>query len=222
MNLQTALDTFRSEFREKIPFEVAATMERATNELFEFENRKLIKVGDIAPDFILPDAAGNKISLKQRLTKDPVVLTFYRGGWCPYCNLELRAYQQILPEIQKLGASLIAVSGQTPDASLSTAEKNNLEFDVLSDVGFNVAKNYGIVFEFSQELKALYQQWGVNLPQTNGTNDWMLPIPGTFVIDRNGRIVLAYMNADYTKRLEPKEAIAILKKRFVVRASALV
>lgn len=212
MNLQTALDTFRTEFREKIPSEVAVTMERATNELFkEFENRKLIQVGDIAPDFILPDAAGNKISLKERLTKGAVILTFYRGGWCPYCNLELRAYQQILPEIQKLGASLIAVSGQTPDASLSTAEKNNLEFDVLSDVGFNVAKTYGIVFEFSEELKVLYQQWGIDLAKTNGINDWMLPVPGTFVIDQNGRIALAHIDADYTRRLEPKKAIAVLK-----------
>jgi peroxiredoxin len=213
MNLQTALETFQTEFKQKIPAQAAATMERATNQLFkEFENRKVLQVGDIAPDFTLPDALGNKISLKDRLTKGPVVLTFYRGGWCPYCNLELRAYQQLLPEIRELGASLIAVSPQTPDASLSTAEKNELEFDVLSDVGLNVAKDYGIVFELSEELKALYQQWGIDLAKTNGIKDWMLPIPGTFVIEQNGSIALAYVNADYTKRLEPKEAIAVLQK----------
>jgi len=212
MNLQTVLDNFRAEFLEKIPAEVAATMERATNELFkEFENRKLIQVGDIAPDFTLPDAVGNQISLKERLTNGPVVITFYRGGWCPYCNLELRAYQQLLPEIKKLGASLIAITPETPDASLSTAEKNELEFDVLSDVGFNVAKNYGIVFELSDELKTLYQKWGIDLAKTNGINDWKLPVPGTFVIDQSERISLAYINADYTKRLDPKEAIAVLK-----------
>lgn len=213
MDLQTALNNFQAEFKEKVPAQAAATMERATNQLFkEFETRNLIKVGDIAPDFTLPNAVGTKINLKEKLMKGPVIITFYRGGWCPYCNLELRAYQQLLPEIEKLGASLIAVSPQTPDASLSTAEKNDLEFDVLSDVGLNMAENYGLVFEFNDELKALYQQWGIDLPKTNGINDWKLPVPGTFVIDQNGRVALAYINADYTKRLEPKEAITVLSR----------
>ncbi|AFY54766.1 Peroxiredoxin [Rivularia sp. PCC 7116] len=213
MNLQTALNNFQAEFKEKVPAEAAATMERAANELLqEFEARNLIKIGDIAPDFTLADAVGNKISLKERLTKGAVILTFYRGGWCPYCNLELRAYQQLLPEIERLGASLIAVSPQTPDASLSTAEKNDLEFDVLSDVDLTAARTYGLVFELSQELKALYQQWGIDLPKNNGNNEWKLPVPGTFVIDQNGRIAASYINTDYTKRLEPKEAIAALQK----------
>ncbi|MEL6163719.1 MAG: peroxiredoxin-like family protein [Cyanobacteria bacterium J06628_3] len=213
MDLRAALSNFQAEFKQKIPAEVAAIMEKATNELFkEFENRRLIRVGDIAPDFTLPNPVGNEINLKERLIKGPVILTFYRGGWCPYCNLELRAYQQLLPEIKKMGASLIAVSPQTPDASLSTSEKNDLEFDVLSDVGLNMAENYGIVFEFSDQLKALYQKWGIDLAKTNGINDWKLPVPGTFVIDQDGRVALAYINADYTKRLEPKEAVAVLEK----------
>ncbi|MBV6626696.1 MAG: redoxin domain-containing protein [Rivularia sp. (in: Bacteria)] len=95
---------------------------------------------------------------------------------------------------------------------MSTAEKNDLKFDVLSDVGLNVAENYGLVFEFNDELKALYQQWGIDLAKSNGINDWKLPVPGTFVIEKNGRIALAYINADYTKRLEPKEAVAVLEK----------
>ncbi|MEO0934317.1 MAG: peroxiredoxin-like family protein, partial [Cyanobacteria bacterium J06641_2] len=171
-----------------------------------------LKTGDKAIDFTLPNAMGEAVNLKQLLTKGAVVISFYRGGWCPYCNLELRAYQQLLPEIKKMGASLIAVSPQTPDASLSTSEKNDLEFDVLSDVGLNMAENYGIVFEFSDQLKALYQKWGIDLAKTNGINDWKLPVPGTFVIDQDGRVALAYINADYTKRLEPKEAVAVLEK----------
>ncbi|MEO1374981.1 MAG: peroxiredoxin-like family protein [Cyanobacteria bacterium J06635_10] len=213
MNLETALNAFRAEFLEKVPAEAKGIMDDAAEVLAkDFENRQVLQVGDIAPDFTLPNAIGNNISLKERLTKGPVVLTFYRGGWCPYCNLELRAYQQVLPEIRELGASLIAISPQTPDASLSTAEKNDLEFDVLSDVSLNIAKDYGIVFELTEELKALYQKWNLNLPQANGTDDWMLPIPATFVIDQNGRIALAYINVDYTKRLEPETAIACLEK----------
>lgn len=165
-----------------------------------------------APDFTLPNAIGKEVRLTDRLAIGPVILTFYRGGWCPYCNLELRAYQQVLPQIQKLGASLIAVSPQTPDASLSTAEKNNLEFDVLSDVASKIARAYGIAFEIPDELKALYTKLGHALPETNGTDDWTLPVPATFVIDQNGRIALAYIDVDYRNRLEPVEAIALLKR----------
>lgn len=136
-----------------------------------------------------------------------VILTFYRGEWCPYCNLELRAYQQILPQIKALGASLIAISPQTPDRSLSTIEKNQLSFDVLSDRGSLVAEAYKIAYQLPDELKRIYMQFSHALPDMNGTNDWQLPIPATFAISPYGKILLAHVDVDYRSRLEPEKVL---------------
>ncbi|BAZ11626.1 putative bacterioferritin comigratory protein [Calothrix sp. NIES-4071] len=213
MNLKEMLDAFRAEFLEKLPSDKAAIMQRATDVLEqEFAYKKFLQLGDSAPDFTLPNAVGKTVRLSDYLSTGPVILTFYRGGWCPYCNLELRAYQQMLPQIQALGASLIAVSPQAPDASLSTAEKNNLAFDVLSDVGSKIAHAYGIAFELPSDLKALYTELNHALPGINGTDDWTLPIPATFVIDQNQRIALAHIDIDYRNRLEPAHAIAKVQR----------
>jgi peroxiredoxin len=214
MNLQAALDAFRAEFINKFPADKAAIMQRATDALAkEFIERKNLNVGDIAADFTLTNAIGKPINVTEQLAKGTVILTFYRGGWCPYCNLELRAYQQLLPHIQALGASLIAVSPQTPDASLSTVEKNNLEFDVLSDVGSKVAQAYGIAFSLPDELRKLYTELGHALPDINGTDDWVLPVPATFIINQQRKVILAHIDVDYRNRLEPEAAIAILRKQ---------
>lgn len=213
MNLKTALDAFRAEFLEKFPAQKAAIMQQATETLIEtFQTRQTIQVGDRAPDFTLTNAVGETVRLSDRLSQGSVILTFYRGGWCPYCNLELRAYQQILPEIRGLGASLIAISPQTPDTSLTTVEKNNLEFDVLSDLGCKVAQAYGIAFELPDYLQQLYTELGHPLPENNGTEDWQLPIPATFAIAPDGRVILAHIEVDYRNRLEPADAIAALKQ----------
>jgi peroxiredoxin len=209
MSLQVALNTFRSEFINKFPSEKAAIMQRATDALTEaFQIRETITVGDLAPNFTLNNAAGKEISLKEKLAQGPVILTFYRGGWCPYCNLELRAYQKLLPQINQLGASLIAISPEKPDASLTTAEKNSLEFDVLSDIDAKVAQAYGIAFTLPDELQKLYTELGHALPNINGTNDWVLPVPATFVIDQHQQVILAHVDVDYRNRLEPLDAIS--------------
>ena len=135
-----------------------------------------------------------------------MVLTFYRGEWCPYCNLQLRAYQAILPQVQELGASLVAVLPQIPDHSLSTAEKKDLRFPVLSDSGNVVARRYGLVFAVSERLR----QAGAHLPTYNGDASWELPMPGTFVIAPDGVVRLAFVDADWTKRLEPMEILETL------------
>jgi peroxiredoxin len=210
MTLKAALDAFRAEFLNKFPADTAATMQHATDQLAQaYASRTVLQVGDLAPDFELPNAVGEQVKLSDRLQHGAVILTFYRGGWCPYCNLELRAYQQILPQIQAAGVSLIAISPQTPDESLSTVEKNQLGFDVLSDVGSKVAQTYNIAFELPEALKQLYTQFGHPLPDVNGTSDWQLPIPATFVIAPNRQILLAQMDVDYRNRLEPSEALAI-------------
>ncbi len=168
-------------------------------------------IGSTAPDFTLLNVDGTPVSLSAALQDGPVVLVFYRGGWCPYCNIALRAYQAMLPEIIARGATLITVSPQTPDNSLTTAEKNELEFAVLSDADGEVARAYGLVFSLLADLVELYRgTLGIDLEQSNGNDRWELPVPGTFVIDTNGTIQYAFAEADYTKRAEPSDLITAL------------
>ncbi|MHB8630078.1 MAG: peroxiredoxin-like family protein [Aggregatilineales bacterium] len=144
--------------------------------------------------------------LAEQLQKGPVVLAFYRGAWCPYCNLQLRAYQAILPEITNLGATLVAVSPQAPDYSIDMVTKANLTFPVLSDAGNLVAREYRLVFTLPEALRP----YTANLPQYNHDDSWELPLPGTFVIGPDGVIRLAFTHADYTKRLEPTDILRTL------------
>jgi peroxiredoxin len=217
MTLKTALDAFRAEFLEKFPADIAAVMQQATDRLAQdYMTRDGLQVGDRAPDFELPNSLGQRVKLSDRLQSGAVILTFYRGGWCPYCNLELRAYQQLLPQIQAAGVRLIAISPQTPDASLSTTEKNQLSFDVLSDVGSKVAQAYNIAFELPDELKQLYTQFGHALPESNGTFDWQLPIPATFAIAPDRRILLAHIDVDYRNRLEPSAVLSAISQPVAV------
>jgi peroxiredoxin len=139
-----------------------------------------------------------------------VILTFYRGGWCPYCNLELRAYQALLAEIHAAGAELVAVSPELPDHSLTTAQKNDLTFTVVSDVGGVLAEALGIRFIISEAVRPFYEKAGHALPTRNGDGVWSVPMPATFVIERGGRIRSAFIEPDYRKRLDPREALTAL------------
>jgi len=163
--------------------------------------------GMSAPDFTLPNVDGQPVTLSALLRQGLVVLTFYRGEWCPYCNLQLRAYQAILPQIQELGAGLVAVSPQTPDKSLVTANQKGLTFPVLSDTGNEVARRYGLVYPVSQTLRAV----SPDLPAYNGDDSWELPMPGTFVIAPDGTVRVAFVEADWTKRLEPAALLDVLR-----------
>jgi peroxiredoxin len=169
-----------------------------------------IKQGNKAPDFALPDVNGETIQLSHLLAKGPVVLIFYRGGWCPYCNLALRSYQAILPQIQLAGATLVAVSPQSPDNSLTTREKMELRFPVLSDSGNDVARAYGLVFTVSSEVQTVYRERGFDLSSVNGSETGELPIPGSYVIAQDGTIALAFIDPDYTHRLEPAAILSAL------------
>lgn len=167
--------------------------------------------GDKAPDFELPNVRGGTLKIYDALAEGPLVLSFYRGSWCPFCNLELNALQQQLPAIRGCGARLIAVSPEKPDASLTHAEKLNLEFDVLSDPGNRVAGAYGLIMTVHDSLRPLYPQWGIDLPAANGDDSHQLPVPATYVIDRQGLIQAAYIDKDYTKRMEPDAIIEALE-----------
>lgn len=205
------INEYKSSFNKKASLEKQKFYAQAIKELEASGVAQGLKTGDHAPNFTLPDATGKIVSLSETLTKGPVILTFYRGGWCPYCNLELRAYQRALPEIREAGAKLIAVSPQTPDASLTTKEKDELEFTVLSDVGGKVAHHYDLVFKLQDYLIDLYKQSGLDVPAHNGNDTWELPKPATFVIDQHGTIVFAHVDSDYRNRTEPSEVIKIVK-----------
>jgi peroxiredoxin len=169
--------------------------------------RTALQVGTPAPDLTLPDATGKPVRLAELWSQGLLVLVFYRGGWCPYCNLELRAWQQQLDALRARGANLVAISAQTPDNSLSTAEKNALAFPVLSDSALAAAEGFGIAYELPPELVKLYGQAGNDLPTLNGNGRWVLPVPATYVIGRDGRILQAHIEADYRRRAEPKEVL---------------
>ena len=181
---------------------------------------KALRDGDKAKDFTLPNARGGQGSLADFLQQGPVVLSFYRGGWCPYCNLEFKALADSLPAMRELGANLIGVSPELPDVSMSTAEKHQLPFEVFSDVGNKVSRDYGIVMKVPDIFQPLYLKWGLDLAAANGDESWELPIPATYVIDRDGTITFAYINKNYTERCEPDDIILALKAMAKMREPA--
>ena len=212
MTLEQELTAFRAEFARTAPAGRAALYEAKIEELrSEFASKSAIGVNDTAPDFALPNPAGKSIVLKDLLRSGPVVLTFYRGGWCPYCNIQLRAYQGALAQITGLGGRLVAISPQLPDNSLDTASKNALTFDVLSDVGNKVSRSYGLVYSLPEEIRSALRSNNKALPSINGDESWELPVPATYVVARDQRVALAYIEVDYRKRPEPEALLTCLK-----------
>ncbi|CAI6087275.1 peroxiredoxin family protein [Cohnella sp. JJ-181] len=213
MSLNQALDEMKREFEAHTPLEAQAALYRLIREQQESEKPFGLQVGDKAKDFALTDAHGRQVSLYEELSAGPVVLTFYRGGWCPYCSRQLRAYQQVLPEIEALGARLIAVSPQNPDQTLSQTEKDELRFQVLSDSHGMVAASYGILYDVPEDVQAVLQQgFGLDLAEYNATNRWILPVPSTFMIDESGIVRSAYVNPDFMRRFEPDDILSELSK----------
>lgn len=210
MTLQSELETFQSGWLERVGADTAKLVRDDIDALRALASRAL-KAGDTFPAMTLPRGDGETIDLASIMARGPAVITFYRGGWCPYCNLELRAFQKLLPEIQALGATLIAVSPETPDHTVETAEKNGVAFTVLSDAKGELAKALGIQFELAPAIKALYQKFGHDLAARNDDPRWALPMPATYVVGQGGRIAAAFVDPDYRRRMEPSEAVAALK-----------
>ncbi|TNE27950.1 MAG: AhpC/TSA family protein [Bacteroidetes bacterium] len=171
---------------------------------------KALNVGDTAPNFTLQNALGGETSLAENLENGPVVLVWYRGGWCPYCNINLHYLQEELPNFKAEGASLIAISPELPDQSISTAEKHELEFEVLSDIGNRVAKQYHVVFKLTDEVAEIYNnKFGLN--EHNGDTSNELPLAATYIINTNGVIEYAFLDIDYRNRAEPSKITEFLR-----------
>jgi peroxiredoxin len=171
---------------------------------------QVIKDGDLAPDFSLPDTEGNELSLKKLLENGPVILTFFRGNWCSFCDLSLRALQASLADFEKHGATLLAISPDTIEFSTLTKEKKELRYKVLSDLGSDVARKYGLVMEVEPEVFVAYQLFGIDIHRDKGNELSILPVPATYVIDTNFKVVYSFVNVDHTLRAEPADIIASL------------
>jgi peroxiredoxin len=218
MTLQAKLDAFKADFEAgkppyNVPHSVIETMHRATAELTATGLAgRAKKVGDIAPAFLLKDPEGNTVSSKELLAKGPLIVTFYRGVWCPYCNMELQALQAALPEFQKLGASLVAISPQTAPNSRKAAKQNNLSFPILSDTKGEVGTAFGLKFKLPDYLVELYKGLKNDLPTINDDPGWTLPMPARYVIGPDSTILYSEVNPDYTIRPEPSDMFAALRK----------
>lgn len=171
-----------------------------------------LRAGDMAPDFALPDQSGRVVSLRELLARGPVVLTFFRGGWCPFCTIALRALAQIRSELLRQGAEMVAISPQTTANAMETAERNGLAFPILADHGNAVARRYGLVWELGPEMQAIYQRLGHPLPRINGTSEWTLPVPAGFVVGRDGKVAYAHVDTRITRRLDPTAALAAVRE----------
>ena len=209
-----SINKYQEDFRKRVPENLQETMLNATQKLKEQKlSKNALKVSDIAKDFTLKNAINKNVNLNKLLEENEfVVLNFYRGAWCPYCNLELKAFESINEQLLNNKAKLIAISPQTPDASLTTKEKNELSFEVLSDTDNKIAKEYGLVFSLADELKPIYEKFGIDIVGSNNDDTFNLPMPATYVINKNKEILYAFIDEDYTSRSEPQEILDIISK----------
>lgn len=210
--LQTAIDEYNAAKKEKMPAEVLTTMARATNQLkdSDIENQAL-HTGDRIPDFSLPNQHGEKRQFSDFFKQSTVVLNIYRGGWCPYCNFEMKALADALPEIEAAGARLIGMAPETPDHALETANRHDIGIEILSDTGNVISGKLGLVFNLAEELRPIYLGAGLDIPAYNGDDTFRLPIPATYIVGSDGIIQADFVNADYTQRMEPVEIVKALK-----------
>jgi peroxiredoxin len=219
MSLQAKLDAFKADFEGgkppyNAPASVIGIMHRATDELIASgAASRALKAGDRAPTFTLRDPDGTPVSSIDLLAKGPLVVSFYRGVWCPYCNMELQALQAALPDFQAAGASLVAISPQTAPNSWKSSRDNGLGFPILSDPRNDVAAAFGLRFRLPDYLIELYKGFKNDLPVINGDDSWTLPMPARFVIGQDGVILYAEVNPDYTRRPEPSDLLPALGRR---------
>ena len=224
MTLQAKLDAFKTDFEAgkppyNVPPSVIETMHRATAELIASGAAgRALKAGDRAPAFTLHDPDGKPVSSAELLAQGPLVVSFYRGVWCPYCNMELQALQAALPEFEALSANLVAISPQTAVNSRKSVRQNALGFPILSDPHNDVAASFGLRFEMPDYLVDLYKALKNDLPSFNGDPSWTLPMPGRFVIGQDGTILYAEVNPDYTRRPEPEDMLPALRRAASVAA----
>lgn len=211
MTLQNQLDEFKAQFKTMAPEGAFDAFARSTQELIDSgQAERALKAGDALPDFVMTDADRNEVALKDLLAKGPVVLSFYRGVWCPYCNLELKALEAAAEEIRARGATLIAVSMQGAADSRKSQKDNGLSFPILTDKNGELAEKLGIRWTLQDYVVPVHAGFGVELPNIHGDGQWNLPMPARYVVDTTGTIAYAEVNPDYTRRPEPSDLFPVL------------
>jgi peroxiredoxin len=212
MALQDKLNEYKANFEKNAPPEALEVMHRATVDLRNSGILdRALKVGDKAPEFELENTSGELIRSKDILSERLMVLTFYRGKWWPYCNLELEALQNAVSDFTSLGANLVAISPQLAEYNRMLAKAKKLTFEILSDPGNLVAGKFGLVYALPEDLRKIYLQFGIDVPKHNGDDSWTLPLASRFIIDRETVIRYAEMDVDYTIRPDPEHTIKVLK-----------
>lgn len=211
-SMQTELDTFRTAWEARVGQDIARLI---AGDIEDLRRSGILDRAAKAADAFpaapgLRDAEGAPFDLGAVFARGPAVVTFYRGGWCPYCNLELRAFQARLPEIRAAGAELVAISFEQPDHIRDTAMKNDLVYPVLTDTGGALASALGIRFTLSDTVRPFYEKAGHALPDRNGDGSWALPMPATYVVGRGGMIRAAFVEPDYRRRTDPRAALGAL------------
>ena len=212
--LQEQLDALKARARSLLQPEIIAIHERATKELLASGlASRILPEGATAPSFELPDRNGKMIRSADLLAAGRLVVSFFRGRWCPYCIAELEALQAVLPRIQEAGATLVAISPQTVRQTDFLVDQHRPGFPVLSDAGNAVARSFGLVYQVPDYLRELYQRSFINLPLANGDSSWELPLPATYVLELDGTVLYAFADADPTHRAAPEEVLQVLTPR---------
>ncbi|WP_286967680.1 peroxiredoxin-like family protein [Flavobacterium sp. UBA4854] len=210
-DLANQIETLNVELSKQVPQEVLGAFQKSIEDL-KSQNIEInsLKVGDKIPDFYLPNAVNNIVTSESILKNGKMIVAFYRGSWCPYCNLELRALQENLLRIKAENVTLVAISPQSSDNSLTLKEKHNLEFEVLTDLNNAYANQLGITFQLQDFVIPYYEMLGIKLEDFNEDKENKLPIPAVFVVDKDGVIVYRFLDANYMNRVDIEELINLL------------
>lgn len=213
MDFQTRLQKIKERVEGNLPPSYLKVMHGATAELERSGiSEKVLKAGEIAPDFALPDYKGQTISSQELLSQGPLVLTFYRGAWCPYCNADLAELNHHLDQIKAKGATLLAISPELPQFLDKVVRMQHLDYNILHDDRNELAEQFGVKWQYSAALKSLYRdKLMINLEYQQGNPDWTLPLPSRFVIDTEGVIRYAESKVDYRERPDPSHMISALE-----------
>ena len=213
MTLEEQLTQIRENGFARMPIAIVEVLIDGIKEISESDlKQNALKTGDKAPDASFLNTNGQPTLLSSLLKNDYLIINFYRGGWCPYCNLELRTYESLKADFNKLGANIVAISAEKPELTAQTSQKNTITFPVLSDENALVMKQFGIVFQLNEKLKKEYANFGLDLNNIHGNSNFELPVPAVYIIDKAFNIVFTHFEADYTTRLEPKTLLNVLKK----------
>lgn len=209
--LQDQLDEITAQTRHLVQAERLAASERAVGELFASKiAERILPVGAQAPEFALSDATGRLVRSADLLALAPLVIKFFRGRWCPYCVTELEAWCDLYEQLRERGALMVAIGPQTERQNDFMAGQHNLPFPVLSDPGCALAEQFGLAYSVPEYLRNHYISILINLPFINGDSGWRLPLPATYVIGRDRRVLFAEAHADFRVRPEPEAALAAL------------